>query len=588
METKNYAAIAEQYARDVVNGTILACKTIRLQCQRFLHELTRQEDEDFPFTFDPKKVKKICAFIECLPHTKGKWAGRKETLILQPWQIWIFACAFGWLRKVDGLRRYRVLYVVVPRKNGKSVIAAGVGLYMFCLDGEHGAEVYSGATNEKQAWEVFTPARLMVKRTQALRDSFGIELTAKNIIRPADGSKFETIIGDPGDGQSPSCSIHDEYHEHHDDSQVETMQTGMGAREQPMQVIITTAGYNLAGPCYASIREEREKLAGIGCEGGMFPLDHETFFVEYTIDEDDDWKSVEALRKANPNMGVSVLEDYLLARQRDAIRTPRKAGAFKTKHLDLWVAARAAYFDIEAWRRCKRDWIPPTGDEVLALEQLRGRRAIAALDLASKIDIGALELLILPEGEKPTPEDPVIRTGWYFVPEKAVEERPSYQGWDKLGLLSVNPGEILDYDEMLIKLEEISSLLQLEQIPYDPHQANYFVTTAMKAGHPMLEYRQIVLNMSEPMKTLDALTRSGAIAHGGCAVMEWQLSNVVAQIDKKDNVYPNKPGPEAKIDSAVALIMAIGTAMGGSGEEEAPPSPWDDPNFRLVPDESEN
>lgn len=182
----------------------------------------------------------------------------------------------------------------------------------------------------------------------------------------------------------------------------------------------------------------------------------------------------------------------------------------------------------------------------------------------------------------------MIRTGWYFVPEKAVEDRPSYQGWDKLGLLSVNPGEILDYDEMLIKLEEISSFLQLEQVPYDPHQANYFVTTAMKAGYPMIEYRQIVLNMSEPMKTLDALTRSGAIAHGGCAVMEWQLSNVVAQIDKKDNVYPNKPGPEAKIDSAVALIMAIGTAMGGSGEEEAPPSPWDDPNFRLVPDESEN
>ena len=192
------------------------------------------------------------------------------------------------------------------------------------------------------------------------------------------------------------------------------------------------------------------------------------------------------------------------------------------------------------------------------------------------------------EGEKPTPEDPVIRTGWYFVPEKAVEDRPSYQGWDKLGLLSVNPGEILDYDEMLIKLEEISRFLQLEQVPYDPHQANYFVTTAMKAGYPMIEYRQIVLNMSEPMKTLDALTRSGAIAHGGCAVMEWQLSNVVAQVDKKDNVYPNKPGPEAKIDSAVALIMAIGTAMGGSGEEEAPPSPWDDPNYRLVPDESEN
>lgn len=587
MASRDYAAIAEQYARDVVAGDVLACKTIRQQCERFLDELTRQGEGDFPFIFDPKKVKKICGFIECLPHTKGKWARGNETLILQPWQIWIFACAFGWLRKVDGLRRYRVLYVVVPRKNGKSVIAAGVGLYMFCLDGEHGAEVYSGATNEKQAWEVFTPARLMVKRTQALRDSFGIELTAKNIIRPADGSKFETIIGDPGDGQSPSCSIHDEYHEHDDDAQVETMQTGMGAREQPMQVIITTAGDNLAGPCYASIREEREKLAGIGCEGGVFPLDHETFFVEYTIDEGDDWKSVDALRKANPNMGVSVLEDYLLARQRDAIRTPRKAGAFKTKHLDLWVSARSAYFDIEAWRRCKRDWIPPRGDDVLALEQLRGRRAIASLDLSSKIDIAALELLILPESGRPTPDDPAIRTGWYFLPAKTVEDKPAYQVWDNQDLLSVNPGEIIDYDELLLKLEEISRVLQLEQVPYDPHQANYFATTAMKAGMPMLEYRMIVLNMSEPMKELDAMTRAGTIAHGGCSVMEWQMNNVVAMTDRKDNVYPNKPSPDAKIDSPVALIMAVGASMTGDAEEQAP-SPWDDPNFRLVAEESEN
>lgn len=587
MDSKNYAAIAEQYARDVVGGAIPACKSIRLQCERFLEELTRQKKEDFPFTFEPKKVAKICAFIECLPHTKGKWASSKETLILQPWQIWILACSFGWLRKSDGLRRYRVLYVVVPRKNGKSVIAAGVGLYMFCLDGEHGAEVYSGATNEAQAWEVFRPARLMVLRTPALANMLGIEVNAKSLVKHADGSRFETIIGDPGDGQSPSCSIHDEYHEHDDDAQVETMITGMGAREQPMQVIITTAGDNLAGPCYASIQEERDKLAGIGCEGGVFPLDHETFFVEYTIDEEDDWKSAGALRKANPNMGVSVREDYLFARQRDAIRIPRKAGGFKTKHLNLWVSARAAYFDIEAWRRCHRDWIPPRGDDVIALPQLRGRRAIAALDLSSKIDIAALELLIMPAGDRPTVDDPVIRTGWYFLPAKTVEEKPSYEGWDKRDLLTVNPGNIIDYDEMLLKLEEIAAVMQLESVPYDPHQANYFATTAMKAGMPMLEYRMIVLNMSEPMKELDAMIRAGTIAHGGCSVMEWQMNNVVAQVDRKENVYPNKPSAGAKIDSPVALIMAIGASMTGETEEAAA-SPWDDPNFRLVAEESEN
>lgn len=566
MEQRDYAAIAKQYARDVVSGKQPAGKPIRLQCERFLDELKRQRRKDFPFRFDKKKAAKLCAFIECLPHTKGKWARSRERLVLEPWQIWIFACAFGWLRKSDGLRRYRVLYVVVPRKNGKSVIAAGVGLFMFCMDGEHGAEVYSGATNEVQAWEVFRPARLMALKSPQLVSAASIEVNAKSLVRHSDQSRFETIVGDPGDGQSPSCSIHDEYHEHTDDGQVETMITGMGAREQPMQVIITTAGDNLAGPCYASILEEREKLEGIGCEDGKFPLDHETFFVEYTIDEGDDWKSEAALRKANPNMGVSVLEDYLFSRQRDAIRTPRKSGAFKTKHLNLWVAARQAYFDIEAWRRCRRDWMPARADDVLKLKQMRGRRAVAGLDLASKVDIAALELLILPEGPKATPEDPYIRTGWYFLPEDTVADTPAYEGWDKSDLLSVNDGNIIDYDEILLKLEEISKIVQLENVPYDPHQANYFVTTAMKAGMPMLEYRQIVLNMSEPMKELDALTRAELIVHGGCAVMEWQMNNVVAQADRKDNVYPNKPRAEAKIDNPVALIMALGASM--TGEEE--------------------
>lgn len=564
METRDYAAIAQQYARDVVSGKQPACKWIRLQCERFLDELKQQRRKEFPFRFEPRKVARFCAFIECLPHTKGKWARSRETIRLEPWQVWIFANAFGWLRKADGLRRYRVLYVIVPRKNGKSIIAAGAGLYMFCMDGEAGAEVYAGATNENQAWEVFRPARLMALRSPQLTSALGVEVNAKSLVRHADQSRFETIIGDPGDGQSPSCSIHDEYHEHDDDGQVETMITGMGAREQPMQIIITTAGDNLAGPCYASILEEREKLEGVGCEGGKFPLDHETFFVEYTIDEEDDWKSEIALRKANPNMGVSVLEDYLFARQRDAIRTPRKAGAFKTKHLDMWVAARSAYFDIEAWRKCKRDWLPPRGDDVLAIERLRGRRAVAGLDLASKVDIAALELLILPEGSKATPDDPYIRTGWYFLPADTVSETPAYEGWDSKDLLTVNPGNIIDYDEILLKLEEISKILQLEQVPYDPHQANYFVTTALKAGMPMLEYRQIVLNMSEPMKELDAVTRAGTIAHGGCAVMEWQMNNVVAMLDAKDNVYPRKPRAEAKIDNPVALIMALGASMVGS------------------------
>ena len=400
------------------------------------------------------------------------------------------------------------------------------------------------------------------------------------MVKVADSSKFETIVGDPGDGQSPSCSIHDEYHEHPDDGQVNTMQTGMGAREQPMQVLITTAGDNLAGPCYAAIQEERGKLAGIGHNGGP-PLEDETFFVEYTIDDDDDWKSEAALRKANPNFDVSVAGDFLRARQRDAISTPRKAGAFKTKHLNLWVAAKAAYFDIEAWRKCRDVNMPIQAVEAIKLERLFGRRCIASLDLASKVDIAALELLFPPLGAKPTIDDPYIRIGFYFLPAETVLKVEAYQNWDALGLINVTDGNIIDYDEVLEVLRQVRQHFQLEQVAYDPHQATYLVTTMVKEGFPVVEVRPNVLNFSEPMKELDALTRAGTIAHGGCPVMEWEMNNVVAQADAKDNVYPRKPRDEAKIDNPVALIAALAVAM-TKEEEEMPTSPWDDPEFSLA------
>jgi phage terminase large subunit-like protein len=582
---RNYPAIARQYAGDVVKGKIPAGKSIRLQCQRFLDELKSSRCKEFPFRFDEAKASRVCRFIEKLPHTKGPWAKRRDLLVLAPWQVWVLACTFGWLRKKDGLRRFRVLFVVVPRKNGKSALTAGVGLYMLCADEEAGAEVYSGATNEKQAWEVFGPARLMAKRLPALQKRFGLEVAAKAIVRVEDSSKFETIIGDPGDGQSPSCSIHDEYHEHPDDRQVSTMITGMGAREQPLQVLITTAGDNLAGPCYAAVQEERSRLAGIG-EGGGPPLQHETFFVEYTIDEDDDWKSEAALRKANPNYDVSVGGDFLRSRQYDAISTPRKAAVFKTKHLNLWVAAKAAFFDIEAWRRCRRDWLAERGDDALALELLAGRRCIASMDLASKVDIAALELLFPPIGAKATVEDPYIRLGWSFLPAARIELVEAYQAWDAKHLLDVNDGEIIDYDEIYEKLCLIRSICQLETVAYDPHNATQMVTKLMKEGFPVLEYRPIVINFSEPMKELDALTKAGTIAHGGDPVMEWQVANVVAQADAKDNVYPRKPRDEAKIDNPVALIAALGVAM-KEEDDMAPTSPWDDPEFSMSGAEAE-
>lgn len=567
---RDYAAIARQYAGDVVTGKIAAGKQIRLQCERFITELVRSAGDDFPYRFDEAKAGRPCRFIERLPHTKGPWARQKKRLVLEPWQIWNICCVFGWVHKAGpqkDTRRFRRWFLVVPRKNGKSAIASGVALYMLCADDEFGAEVYSGATNEKQAWEVFRPARLMVQKLPALKAKFEIEVLAKQLHRPEDGSRMETIVGDPGDGQSPSCSIHDEYHEHLDDSQVDTMLTGMGARDQPLQLLITTAGENLAGPCYAMILEQRERLAGIGHNGGP-PIDDDTFFVEYAADEDDDWRTEATLRKANPNIGISVGLEYLQARQRDAISTPRKRGIFKTKHLNLWVAAKTAYFDIEKWRSCADPTIPAKFKDAAQLDRLRGRRCILSLDLASKVDIAALEYLFPPIGERATPEDPYIRIGRYFLPTKAVEDVSAYQGWDQQDLLDVSEGNITDYEEIEIAIDEAREIFDVEQIAYDPAQATMLVTRLMKKGAPVIEVRPSVLNFSEPMKELDAMTKARLIAHGGCPVMEWQMSNVVAQADAKDNVYPRKPRQEAKIDNPVALIAAVGVAISGREGEQ--------------------
>ena len=594
MEQRDYLAIAKAYALDVTKGKIPAGKSVRLQCARFLAELKVQRRKALPYKFDKNKGSRICRFIEKLPHSKGKWARKKEQIRLEPWQIWILCCAFGWVRKRDGLRRYRVLFIVVPRKNGKSAFAAGIGLYMLCADNEFGAEVYSGATSEKQAWEVFKPAKLMAQRTPSLLRRFGVEVNARSLVRFGDESKFETIVGDPGDGQSPNCSIHDEYHEHADDGQVSTMLTGMGARDQPMQVIITTAGDNLAGPCYADIQEERKKLEGIGVLEEIRselkalglppgpPIGDETFFVEYAADQDDDWKAEETLRKANPNYDVSVSGEFLKARQRDAIAKPRKAGVFKTKHLDLWVSAKAPYFPIEDWRKCRDPNMPMRAEDALRLPELQGRPCVLGMDLASKIDIAALEYLFPPLCAKATPEDPYIRIGRYFLPEDTVAEVAAYQAWDALGLLDVTPGNITDYDEIIIAIEEAIGRFQVENVAYDPHQATMLVTQLVKKGVPVLEYRPLVLNFSEPMKELDALMRSLGIRHAGCPVMEWQISNVVARPDKKDNVYPNKPDgqPHLKIDNPVALISALGASM-SKEEEEVAESPWDDPEYSM-------
>jgi phage terminase large subunit-like protein len=542
-----HVAAAEKYCRDVIAGRVPAGKWVIMACRRHLEDRKRERTKAFRFKFDPARVEPVCRLLERLPHVKGKWAKRDpkrpgaHTLKLEPWQCFIVAGLFGWIRKGTELRRFRKASIYLPRKNGKSTLAGGIGWWMFGFDKEPGAEVYSGATTEKQAWEVFGPARQMAMAEPELPDFTGTTVNASNMIRLADASKFEPIIGKPGDGASPHCAIVDEYHEHTTSDLYDTMLTGMGAREQPLLLVISTAGYDISGPCYDDWLTVQKILEGtLECE------DH--FGLIYAMDPEDDWTSEIALRKANPNAGVSVSIEFLQSQLRDAIGNPRKQGVFKTKHLNVWENARDAYVNMQRWTECRED---------IDLEQFHGRRCYIGMDLASKVDIAALELLF------PLDDGAYARFGRYYLPDETVQlpHNDHYRGWARAGLLQVTEGNIIDFSRILEDLQVLAAKFDVIALGYDPFQATMLVTELMNAGLPCIEVRPTVLNFSEPMKQADALIRARKLRHNGDPVMSWMVSNVVAKSDAKDNVYPRKDREEKKIDGFVALITALACAM---------------------------
>jgi phage terminase large subunit-like protein len=548
-----HVTAANRYAREVVAGKIVACKWVKLACKRHLDDLEAAKTKKSKFVFDVDAAEKVCVFIELLPHTKGKWARKKELIVLQPWQKFIFCVLFGWKLRKNGRRRFRKAYIAVPRKNGKSIIAAGVALYMLAADDEFGAEVYAGATTEKQAWEVFRPAKQMMERTPELTEYIGAEVWAKSILIPNDGSRLEPVIGKPGDGASPSCAIVDEFHEHDSSDLVDTMETGMGAREQPLLLEITTAGYNIAGPCYDQEVDAKKVLEGALDED-------ELFAIVYTIDEEDDWADPKSLRKANPNIGVSVDEDFLLAQQRGAIQSATKQTRFKTKYLNIWCAAKTAWLNILGWNKC--------ADRTLRREQFAGVDNWKALDLASKSDICA-DVDVFKK--RIDGKDHYYLFGRYHLPEDAIEENPksrnTYQKWVIEGFLEQHEGAEIDFAIIRDSVIEDMNTQAPKEIVFDPWRAAQLAQELMKEGATAIEFRQTVQNMSLPMKELESAVRAGRLHHDGNPVLTWMISNVVAKLDAKDNIYPRKEKPENKIDGAVAAIMAIARAMaaGDSG-----------------------
>lgn len=531
-----------RYAKDVIAGRIIVGKYARLACQRHIDDLKRR---DWGYHYDPEAGERICKFLQLLPHTKGRWAQHRQRITLEPWQKFAFSVLFGWKRDKDDTRRFREATFLVPRKNGKSIIGAGIGLYMLTVDNEYGAEVYSGATTERQAWEVFKPAKLMLQKTPDLVEAFDIDVMAKSLSITGTGAKFEPVVGDPGDGSSPSCAIVDEYHEHLTSILYDTMQTGMGSRDQPLMLVITTAGNNLAGPCYEKQRECKQILDGLIADESVFAL-------IYEADPGDDWADPKTLVKANPNYGVSVSADYLLEQQQKAIQSTAKQNTFRTKHLNQWVAAKSAWLNIQQWSAC--------ADASLRFDDFVQDRAVLVLDLASKIDIAAY--LRIFERQIDGKAHYYAFPKFYLPEENAIQDKTgNYAKWAKDGHLILTDGDEISFQQIQDDVMHDLRLCDSQEVTFDPWRATHMAQNLAADGATMVEFRQTVQNMSPAMFELEAAIKSGRFHHTGNPVFDWMASNVVAKVDAKDNVYPRKEHASNKIDGIVAAIMGVGRMM---------------------------
>ena len=545
-----YVDAALAYARGVVSGEIPACRWTILACQRQIDDLARPVSDEWPFVFDVARSERPCEFIELLPHIKGKWARERRLIELDGWQCWIITTVFGWVHRETGLRRYREAYVEVPRKNAKSTLSSGLALYMLTADGEQGAEVYSAATTRDQARIVFDDAKAMAERTPDLRTYCGVAILQHALTVAATASSFKPLAaeGSTLDGLNVHFAVIDELHAHKTRAVYDVIDTGRGAREQSMLWNITTAGTDRAGICY----ERRTHVTKV--------LDHvvtdeRLFGVIYTVDDGDDVHKESSWAKANPNWLKSVLRDDMEAASVKAQTMASAKSNFLTKRLNVWVNADSAWMHMPAWDRC--------ANPKLQLSDVAHLPCIAALDLASKVDVAAKVRIWFD-----------VMTGKYYLkpvfylPERTVEQsgNSQYDGWRRAGHLQVTDGEVVDFDLIEDELAADMTRLQMKEIGYDPWQATQLASHMLEQGAPMVELRQTVQNMSEPMKTLEALVLQGKLEHDGNPMMTWMISNVVCHRDVKDNIYPRKERNENKIDGPVAAIMALGRWVAGQDQ----------------------
>lgn len=568
---RDYAGIAEQWARDVAAGKIVACRWVKLACRRHLNDLKKaRKGKAWGFYFDRWHADDVCDFIEKLPHVEGVW--KTSTIFLEPAQIFILTTIFGWRRWEDGKRRFTYAYVEMARKGAKSTLTAGVGLYCLTCEGEVGPQVIIGATTGEQAGKVFKPMQGMVRKSPDLQEAFGVTAWARSITCGSNDGYVQPINakGSTQDGHNPHMGVLDELHAHKDRALFDVIKSAFGARTNPLMWIITTAGFNTTGVCY----EQRTYLTKVLDE--VFEADH-FFGIIFTLDEAvldeagqvvapaDDPFDEKVWIKANPMLGITPTLNYMRGEAKDAKASPASEGNFLTKNLNRWLNANSAWLNITRWNQC--------ADAALEWSAFEGLDCWVGGDLADKDDITALVLAAFDQ------RDRLIFKPMFWLPEAVLQDPTHAEGkgpapyrtWEKQGYLQLTPGDWVDHNVIEQQIEDWIEEYSIRRITFDQFAAAQAMASRLNENHgdggePLATIlHKKASAVTDPAKELEARVKGGParLRHDGNPVMTWMASNVVVSRRRDETILPIKESQMSpnKIDGIDALINAIAPAV---------------------------
>lgn len=494
------------------------------------------------------------AFINSLKHTKGVWYGKNFELL--PWQDKIVRDIFGTL-KPNGYRQFNTAYIEIPKKQGKSELAAAVALYLTCGDGEYGAEVYGCAADRQQASIVFDVAVEMINQCPALKKRCKILASQKRIVYLPLKSFYQVLSAESytKHGLNVHGVIFDELHAQPNRALYDVMLTGSGdARKQPLYFLITTAGTDRNSICYEVHRKAQDVINGKKNDPTFYP-------VIYGIEDDDDWSDERNWYKANPSLDITVDIDKLRAAFNNAKENPAEENLFRQLRLNQWVKQSVRWMPMDKWNLCSYP---------IDKERLKGRVCYGGLDLSSTTDITAFVLVFPPEDEDGKYE--VLPFFW--LPEETLalrvrRDHVPYDTWQAKGLIMTTEGNVVHYGFIEKFIEELGTQYNIKEIAYDRWGAVQMVQNLEGMGFTIVPFGQGYKDMSPPSKELMKLVLEKKIAHGGNEVLEWMVDNIYIKTDPAGNIKPDKEKSTEKIDGAIALIMALDRAIRHGGQPES-------------------